>query len=154
MIRRAENGTNRAEVIMLTIPCSILFRISCNSSALCSNYIILKSILKIIVKIIQKLSKWYFIRRVLIKWIHVEQLQLSCGKVNNVAPNDNNNLKYIIMWLGLRKPGISAQNTHVKKIVLSLVSAYDIYVCSVNFLYFHIDLCIRHKGFIVIAFVC
>ena len=28
----------RAEVIMLTIPCIILFRISCNSSALCSKF--------------------------------------------------------------------------------------------------------------------
>ena len=48
-----------AEVIMLTIPCIILFRISCNSSALCSNFhvpIILKIALKIIVKTIQELS--------------------------------------------------------------------------------------------------
>ena len=49
----------RAEVIMLTIPCFILFRISCNSSALCSNFYI---ILKIIVKTIHG---WEFLKRYL-----------------------------------------------------------------------------------------
>ena len=33
-----ELNCDRAEVIMLTIPCIILFRISCNSSALCPNF--------------------------------------------------------------------------------------------------------------------
>ena len=52
----------RPEVIVLTIPCIILFRISCNSSALCSNFHI-TIILTITVKAIQEPSKWYCIAK-------------------------------------------------------------------------------------------
>ena len=44
---------------MLTIPCIILLRTSCNSSAL----LILRIILNIIAKTIQELSKCYFIAK-------------------------------------------------------------------------------------------
>ena len=37
-VRGRNNPRNRAEVIMLTIPCIILFRISCKFPALCSRF--------------------------------------------------------------------------------------------------------------------
>ena len=42
----------------------------------------------------------------------------------------------LYLWLGLWKLDISAQNTHVQKTVLYLVTVYDDKICSINFICF------------------